>query len=203
MDRRHGRGAEGAASFGRPRRYVDPALADEATGDLAEPGRDRLEGLENDLAALVPADLLVVGADDGHPVVVGESLDPQQLGLGPIPASRQVVAAADRLDQRLNGFVGRLVGEVAGGQPVWIGAQAVHGRLLLQQCVEGIGARPQPGLQGCSHRLGDRPPPLPVRIEEAGKRDVECDRLVALRKLDSDRGRELVEQPAPGPATGQ
>ena len=202
MDRGDRRGAEGAAALARPRRDVDPAI-EEPPGDLAHPRGDGIERLEHDLAALAPADLLLVGADDGHPVVVGEPLDPEQLRLRPVPAARQLAPRPHGFDQRLDRFVGCLVREVAGREPVRVIAQPVHRRLLLKQRVEGVGAGAQAGFERGRDRLGNLAPPLPLGVEEPGEGDVERHRVVVARELDPDRRGELVEEPAPGAAAGQ
>ena len=163
---------------------------------------DRAEGVEHDLAALLPPDLRLVAADDRHPVVVGEALDAEQLGLRPVPAAGQLVAGLDRLDQGLDRLVGGLVGEVAGGEPVRVAAQPVLDRLVLQQRVEDVAAGAQPGLQRRGDRLRGLPTLLPVGVEEVGERLIEGQRLLRAGQLDPDRGGELVEEPAPGSGAG-
>ena len=66
-------------------------------------------------------------------------------GLQPIPATRELVAAADGRDQRRDRLVAGLVGEVARGEPVRVAAKAIVGRLVGEQRVEHECARAQPG----------------------------------------------------------
>ena len=85
VDRGDGRGAEGAAALDRRRRRVDPALVEEAL-DAISAARSENEANESSdqLAALLPGDLLVVAGDRRHAVVVGEALEAEQ----PAPWSR-------------------------------------------------------------------------------------------------------------------
>ncbi len=203
VDRRDRRSAECASALVGAGRHVDPVPVEEHLGDLAHPRRYRLEGLENDPAPLLPADGLVVGAYDGHPVVIGEAVDPEQLRLGPVPAAGQLGATLDRVDQGLHGLIGCLVGKVPGCEPVRVGAQPVHRRLLLEQRVEGVGPGPDSGLERLGHRLRDRSTSLAIGVEQPGEGLVEGDGFVRVRKLYPDGRGELVEEPVPGAAAGQ
>ncbi len=167
MDRGDRRGAEGAAALRGRRRSVDPALVEEAQRDLPGAVREGLERGKHQLLALLPGDLLVVFRDRRHAVVVRQPLQAEQARLGLVPAPRQPVPALDRLDQRLHGLVGGLVGEVARGEPVRVVAQAVLDRLVLQQRVEDVGPGPQSRLEGLGHGLGSLPPLVPVGVEQA------------------------------------
>ena len=115
---RHAVGAERAAALAGAHRPVDPVLVEEAVDQRAELVAEGRVGVEHDLLGLRPGDLLVVLRHRRHAVVVRELVDAQQLRLQAIPAARQLVASAHRLDQRLHGLVGGLVGQVARRQPV-------------------------------------------------------------------------------------
>ena len=202
VDRGDGRGAEGAAALDRGRRSVDPALLEEALNDLRGVAREGGERVGDQLAALLPGDLLVVVGDRGHAVVVGEALDAEQPRLGLVPAPGQVVAALDRLDQGLHRLVGGLVGEVARGEPVRVGAQAVLDRLVLEERVEDVGAGAQAGLERLGHRLGRRLALLAVGVEQAARGRRRATPARPRPELDPDRRGELVEEAAPGRAAG-
>ena len=101
---------------------------------------------------------------------------PSSLRLQAIPAARQLVAALDRRDQRRDRLVAGLVVEVARGEPVRVGAQAVVGRLVGEQRVEDERARAQARLE----RARDRRRRLSRRTSRDGdasrdERDVERD----------------------------
>ena len=79
VDRGDGRGAEGAAALRGRRRSVDPALVEEALA-RSPPARSEKDANESSdqLPALLPGDLLVVGGDRRHAVVVRQALDAEQ-----------------------------------------------------------------------------------------------------------------------------
>ena len=160
--RRHGRGAEGAAPLGRAQRRIDPALVEEALGQRAQLSGERGVAVEHDLARLRKRERDLVRGDGRHAVVVGQPLHAEQPRLQPVPAARDLIAPANRLDQRLHRLVTGLVREVARRQPAGIAAQAVVGRLVGQQRVEQERARAQPRLQRRRHSLGGRAPDLAV-----------------------------------------
>ena len=110
--------AEGAAALVRAHRSVDPALVEEALREVAEHGRELVEGAEHEVGGLGPLDRDLLVGDRGHAVVVGELVEAEQLGLEAVPAPRQVVVGAHGLEQRLHRLVAGLVGEVAARQPV-------------------------------------------------------------------------------------
>ena len=157
-------------------------------------------GGEHELLGVLPVDGLVVLRDGGHAVVVGELVDAEQLRLEAIPAARDLVAVAHRAQQRLDGLVGGLVGEVARGEPVVVVAQAVVDGLVVQQRVEDERARAQPGLQRGGDGLGARAALLAVGRHEPRERGVERDRLVLAGQVDLDRRDLLAEQARPGRA---
>ena len=140
---RDGVGAERAAALARAHRGVDPLLVEERARARGELGREALEGVEHHVLGARPRDRLVLVGHGGHAVVVREPVDAEQPRLEPVPAARQLVAPADRLDQRRDGLVGRLVGEVAAREPVRVGAQPVVDHLLRQQRVEHEAAHAQ------------------------------------------------------------
>ena len=149
----------------------------------------------------------------GHAVVVGEPLDAEQPRLQPVPAARDLIAPAHRLDQRLHGLVAGLVGEVARGQPVRVAAQAVVGGLVGEQRVEQERARAQPGRERRGDRLGGGAPHLAVGQRQPAERDVERDLLARplagsspaspAEQLDLDRRGQLLEQPRPRARAGE
>ena len=145
--RGHRVGAERAAALAGRRRGVDVVAGEELGRRVAELARELVVALEHELAGVGVADRLLDLGDRRHPVVVGEPVEPEQLRLQPVPAAGDLVAADDRLDQRLDRLVGGLVGEVAGGEPVRVGAQPVLRRLVLDQRVEDEAARPQAGVE--------------------------------------------------------
>ena len=177
-------------------------LVEERARRVAELGRELAVGGEHELLGVVPVDGLVVLRDGGHAVVVGELVDAEQLRLEAIPAARDLVAVAHGAQQRLDGLVGGLVGEVAGGEPVGVVAQAVVDGLVVQERVEDVGAGAQPGLQGGGDGLGARAALLAVGRHEARERGVERDRRVLAGQVDLDRRDLLAEQARPGRAAG-
>ena len=127
---------------------------------------------------------------------------PSSFALVVVPAAGEVVAALDRLDQRLDRLVGGLVREVPRGEPVRVAPQAVLDRLVLEQRVEDVGAGAQAGLERGGDGLGGLSPLVAVRVEEPRERDVERDRLVLALEVDAERRGQLVEQAGPGAAAG-
>ena len=197
---RHGVGAERAAALGRAHRRVDPALVEEAPGGVAQHGGEGVEGAQHDVASVVPADLLVDLRDAGGAVVVGELVEAEELRLQLVPALRQLVGALDRLDERLDGLVAGLIGQVAARQPAGVAAQAVVDGLVEQQRVEDVAPGAQAGLQRDGDGLLGRAAHFAIRRGEVRQRDVERDR--ALGQLDLDGAGQLGEQPAPGRVAG-
>ena len=184
-------------------RRVDPALVEEAADEVAELGREGRVGVLHQLARLTPADGRVLIRDGRHAVVVGEPVDPEQLRLQPVPAPRHLVAVAHGGDERLDGLVGRLVGEVAAREPVREAAQPVVDHLVGQQRVEDEAAGAQARRERVGHALGRVRAGLAVGQVQARERDLERDRLGAVLDLDLERGDLLLEQAAPGVARGQ
>ena len=115
------------------------------------------------------------------------------------PAPGELVAPDDRLDQRRNRLVRGLVGEVARGEPVVVGAQPVPGRLVGKQ-VEDERARAQVGLERRGDPLGRLAPRVAVRALEHAQRLHELQRLLRVRDVDGDRRRLLGEQAREGRA---
>ena len=156
----HVRRARSARCRSRTRRRACPAAPGRRSAArrrtrarvVAQLGREARERVEHHVLRARPRDRLVLVDHRGHAVVVGEPVEAEQLRLQAVPAARQLVAAADGLDQRLDGLVGRLVGEVAARQPVRVGAQPVVDHLLGEQRVEHEAAHAQPGLQRRGHR---------------------------------------------------
>ena len=189
VDARRGVGAEGAPALVRAHGSVDPALVEEALGEVAEHRRELVEGGEDEIGGLRPLHAGLLVGHRGHPVVVGQPVDAEQFGLEAIPAPRQVVVGAHGLQQRLYGLVAGLVGEVAAGQPARERAQAVVDRLVEQQRVEDRGARAQTGLERGGDRLRRRAAHLAVRRHQAAEGDVERHALVGVGELDADCAR--------------
>ena len=195
--------AERAAALVGAHRRVDPRLVEEAPREVAELVGERAVGLEDHRLGARPLDALVLGGHGRHPVVVVQAVDAEQLRLHAVPAARDLVAGADRLDQRLDRLVGRLIGQVPARQPVRVRAQPVVDHLVGQQRVEHVRARAQAGLERRRHALRGVAADLAVGREQARERDLERDGVRALVELDRDRRRLLVEQPAPRRAAGQ
>ena len=104
---------------------------------------------------------------------------PEQAGLQAVPRAGDLVAPADRLDQRRDGLVAGFVGEVAGRQPVGVAAQAVVDRLVGQQRVEHVGPRAQPRRERRGHGPGGGAALLAVGAHQPAERDVEGHGLAA------------------------
>ena len=203
MDARRGVGAEGAAALVRAYRSVDPVLVEEALGEVAEDGRELVEGAEHEVGGLGPVDRDLLVGHRGHAVVVGELVEAEQLGLEAIPAPWQLVVGAHGLEQRLHRLVAGLVGQVARREPVRIGAQAIIDGLVLQQGVEDVRARAQARLERRGDGLRRGAAHLAVGGGQAAEGDVERDPLLGIGELDADRARQLGEQARPGVATSQ
>ena len=114
----HGRdrvGAERAAALAGPHRRVDPVLVEEAPGRVAAASAEKSsKDVEHDVARLVPLDPASSSrstARCGRSRRAGRR--PSRRALSAVPALREVVAAAHRLDERLDRLVAGLVGEVA------------------------------------------------------------------------------------------
>ena len=110
--RRDGVGAERAGPLARSDRGVDPPLVEEPAGDVGQLGREAGVGVEHELLGLAPADRALVVGHRRHAVVVGEPVDAEHLRLERVPALGDVVAADDRVDQRLHRLVAGLVRQV-------------------------------------------------------------------------------------------
>jgi len=158
-------------------------------------GREAGVGAEHQLTGLCERERDLLGEHRCGPVEVGDSLDPEQLGLEPIPPLGDREAPAHRLDERHHRLVGGLVGEVARRQPVRIGAQAVVDRLVVHERVVDERAGPQPGFERGGHRLGNRAPGRAVGAHQPAERDVERQLLAA--DADAQGRHELAEQPGP------
>ncbi len=194
---RHRVAAEGATALVRAHRGVDPVLVEEAGHDAAGLLGEGAVGVEHQLARLGVGEGEVLGEHGRRAVVVGEPVDPQQLGLQRVPALRDVVAAADRLDQRHHRLVGGLVGQVAGGQPVRVGAQPVLDRLVVGERVVDEGAGAQARARGCA----DTASAAARRFSRSG----DCRRLRATSSGTSSPSRltriavhSSLNRPAPG-----
>ncbi|SNQ51160.1 hypothetical protein FRACA_620009 [Frankia canadensis] len=197
VHRRDGGARERTAPFARPDGRVDPVLVEEPAGDPLHLRRERAERVEHQVAGLDPTVVLVgVGGHGRRPVVVGELRQAQDPGLEPVPALRDVVAAADRGDQRLDGFVGHLVGEVAARQPGRVAAQPVVDRLVVQQGVEDVGPGAQTWGQRRRDGLGGGAADLAVGGRQPAQRHVEG---LAVHR---DRRDLLGEEPPPSPRPG-
>ncbi len=194
---RHRVGAERAAALAGAHRGVDAAVVEEGARGVRHLRREAGERVEHHRLGVRPRHLELLVGHRGHAVVVRDPVDAEELRLQPVPAARQLVAAADRLDQRGHGLVRGLVGEVAGGQPVRVGAQAVVDHLVGQQRVEHVAADAQAGGERRGDGLRARAAHLAVGGEEPRQRDLERDRLAALRERDLDRRRLLLEQARP------
>jgi hypothetical protein len=177
-------------------------VVEERARRVAELGREVRVGGEDELLGVLPVDGLVVLRDGGDAVVVGEDVEAEQLRLEAIPAARELVAVAHGGQQRLDGLVGGLVGEVARREPVRVGAQAVVGRLVGEQRVEDVGPRAQPGGERLGDLLGGRAARVAVGRHELGEGAVERDRLLLAGQVDGDRRGLLAEEPRPGRAAG-
>ena len=188
--------AEGAASLVRPRRRVDPVLVEEPPRDRAGRRRERLVGVEHQVARLAVRERDVLGEHRRRAVVVGQPVDPEQLRLEPVPALGNVEAISHRLDQRHHGLVGRLVGEVAARQPVRVAPQPVLDRLVVDERVVDEPARAQPRLERGRDGVGGAAPQLAIGRQQAAERDVERQLLVV--EVDPERRDQLSEQAAPG-----
>ena len=153
--------------------------------------------------ALAQLDALLLVGDGCHAVVVRQLVDAEQLRLQAVPAARQLVAVPDGFDQRLDGLVGGLVGEVAAGQPVRVVAQPVLDHLVGEQGVEHVRARPQARLERVRDALGGVAADVAVGREQARERDLERHGVGVVLELDRDRRRLLLEQPRPRRAAGE
>jgi hypothetical protein len=109
---RHGVGAERAAALAGAHGRVDEFAGEELPRGVAEVGGEVVVAREDELARVVPLHGLLVLAHGRHAVVVLQAVDPEQLRLQAVPAAGQLVAVADRLDERLHRLVARLVREV-------------------------------------------------------------------------------------------
>ena len=214
LDRRHARRAERPAALGRAHGRVDALLVKEALCDGAELSGEGRVAIEHDLAGAREREADLVLADRRHTVVVGQTIDAEQPGLQPIPASRDLIAAAHRFDQRLHGLVAGLVGEVARGKPARVMTQSVVDALVGEQRIEQERSRAQPRRERVGHCQRGRAPGLAVGQRQAAERDVQRDRLAVAvpiplagagrrGQLHLDCRGELLEQPRPRPGTGE
>ncbi len=119
---RHRRCAESAWDLAGPRWNVDPSFLEEPAGEPTELPRERGVAIQHHVPSVVPLDLYVVLCYRGHPVVVGQLLDAEDLRLQRVPPLREAIAVSNRGDQRLDRFVRRLLREVEALQPVVVGA---------------------------------------------------------------------------------
>ena len=191
------RGAEGPGLLVGPHGGIDPAPLEEVRHDGTGDGRERRVGVEHDGPRLVPGRGGGRRQDRRHAVVVGETVEPEQLGLQAVVPLGDVVAGNDGIDQRLNRRVRGLVGEVAGGDPARVAPAAVLGRLVEEQGVEDVGTGPQLGLERLGEGLGGAAAHLPVGLLELRERLLQADRLGVRVDADLEGRGELGEQPAP------
>jgi hypothetical protein len=107
--RRHGVRAERARPLARACRRIDPRAVEEQLRSVGELAGERRVRVEHQFARRAPSDLGLRLADRGHAVVVGQTVEPEQLGLERVPTLRDGIATAHCVDQRLHGFVARFV----------------------------------------------------------------------------------------------
>ena len=166
---RNRRGAKRAGSLVRAHGPVDPVVVEEARDDRAGLVRELAVRIDDDPPRVVPRDLPRVRRDRRRTVVVLEPVDPEQPGLEPVVALRDVVARRRRLDERVDRLVRRLVREVAGRDPGRIAAHAVVDRLVQEDGVEDERARPEPGAERLGDRLGGDAPDRRDRGRRGGR----------------------------------
>ena len=173
---------------------------EEAVGRVGQVRRERAVAVENECLGVVPADLGVVGGQAGHPVVVRQPVEPEDLRLERVPALGQVVAAPDGAHERLHRLVAHLVGQVPARDPGGVVPEAVVHRLVVEQGVEQEGPGREPRLQGGGDGLRRRAPHLAVGGGQPGQALLQ--RGGPAVEVDLQRRRQLAEQPAPGRAPG-
>ena len=201
MDARHRVRAESPAALVRPDRRVDPMLVEESPGDGAGFRRERVVGIEHQLARLAEREQRLLLEDRRRAVVVAEPIDPEQLRLQPVPALWDVEPTPYRVDQRQHRLVGGLVGEVSRCQPMRIGAQAVVDGLLVDQRVVDEGERSRARLERGRDRLGRLLPSVTVGALQFAQRELQRDLLTAQRY--PERRDQLAKQPRPSRTTRQ
>ena len=137
VDAGDGRRAERAGALVGPHGAVDPVVVEEARDDLARPRPRTPLYASTTIRRASSHGVLTLSVDTGAKRSKCSSRSsPSSRAFEPVVALRDVVAARRRLDERLDRLVGRLVREVARGDPRRIAAQPVVDRLVLQDRVE-------------------------------------------------------------------
>ena len=147
--------------------------------------------------AIVPPDLL----ERSEAVVVAQARQAEQAGLERVEALRNVVAGDDRVDEALGRLVGDLVREVARGDPAVVAAQPVLDRALVQDRVQHVAPRAEPGPKRLGDGCGD-PAALGLVGQPRQLRERLVEREVLAVERDAQVGEQLVEEAAPGADAG-
>jgi hypothetical protein len=182
--RQHG-GAESAAAFALAQLAVEMVLGQDPFGELRQPRIEVAKGFEHQRHAFAERDGASRAGDRSVEIVAAQAFHAQPLRLEPEVALEERRLGAAHLEQRLDGLVGDVVGDVAHRDRRSVAAQAdalvvpiahavgvelaEHRRLLAVDAVElAVHARAQRrvGREGVAHQLvAVQPPPLAVHFE--------------------------------------
>ena len=193
--RRHGHAVR-PARFARDDRGIDPGVGEEVLHQGAGALREAVERAQDQLLGILPGQIACHLSDRRVAVPLVQVADAEQLLLDAVVANAHVIAAGDRFDKRLDRLVRGLVGEVSRRDPAGKMAQPVVDRLLLQDDVEDVAARPNVGAKRARDGMAGAAPHLAVRFAEHGQRLFK--RELAAVHLDPDARTQLPEQPGPG-----
>jgi hypothetical protein len=193
---------EGARGLAGARGSVDPALVEEATGDLGHAGREGRIGGQNRLPRLVPGDGALLDPWQGRVAVpMIELVLAEPLGLQSIIAMGQPrVGLADGGDQRLHHLALNPVGEMARIRHVLEAAPAVGDLLVLGEGVRDEREGAKIGLEGLGQGVGGIPAQGLVRVLKLVEGRLDGQLLAAHGEAQGGDG--LVEQAVPGGAPG-
>jgi len=176
--------AEGAAALVLAQCGIDPGLLEELRDQVAGALGEALIRTQDQLFGLLPGQLPAGRQHRRVAIPLVELVEAQKAFLDVVVAGDHRVAPADRLDQGLDRLVGGLVGEVAGAEPGGVLAQPIVDRLVLEDDIEDVGARPDV----LAERLGDRfaslLPDGAVVVAEARQRLFQAGLLAAQLGLD-------------------
>ena len=202
MRRRRGRMRERARRLAGPHRRIDPAVGEEALGDVGHARREAAIGRQHHVLRLGPGDAAGRGERQRRVAVpMRQLLLFEPAGLQPVIAMRQFrIGRAHRGDQRIDDLALDAVVEMAGVRDIGKAAPAVGNVLVLGERVGDQRKGALIGLEGLCQRLRGRLALLAVAILQEIERRL--DRQLLARHLEAQRGDGLVEQPVPGGITG-
>ena len=199
---RRGRMREGARRLARAHRRVDPAVGEEALGDIGHLWREAAIGRQHHVARVGPADRVGRRKRQRRVAVpIGQPLLAEPACLQRVVAMRQFwIGRAHRGDQRIHHLALDAVVQMPGIGDVLEAAPAVGDVLVLGERVGDQRKGALIGLEGLCQRLCRGLALLPVAVLQQIERRL--DRELLGPDLEAQAGDGLVEQPVEGGIAG-